>query len=322
MPLSIMTNDKKIISIITPCFNEEESIALCIETIRSIFEQLPNYTFEHIICDNGSTDRSVEIVKKIAYDDKRIKLIVNTRNFGILNNTYHGVMSSSGDAVLLFMPVDLQDPPELIPEFIKLWESGYEIVYGVRAVREEGFVIKTARKLYYRILSKVSYLEYPPDAGDFQLVDKKVIEAMRALDESQPFMRMMTFDTGFKSIGVPYTWRARKFGVSRNKIFHMFDQGLNGLVSFSTSPIRISMYLGIIIAFLSILYAIFVLIWTVFSDSNVERGIPTIIAAVFFLGGLNLFFIGVVGEYVLATFAQVRKRPLVVVREKVNFDEN
>ena len=313
-------SNKKVISIITPCFNEEESIAQCIEAIRSIFDNNQKYTFEHIICDNGSIDRSVEIIKSLASNDCRIKLIINTRNFGILNNTYNGVMSSSGDAVLLFMPVDLQDPPELIPKFIEYWESGYEIVYGIRAVREEGFIIRSARKLYYRLLSKVSYLEYPPDAGDFQLVDKKVIDAMRAVDDSQPFMRMMTFDTGFKSIGVPYVWRARKFGVSRNKIFHMFDQGLNGLVSFSSSPIRLAIYSGITIAFLSILYAIFVLIWAAVGETNVERGIPTIIAAIFFLGGLNLFFIGIVGEYVLAIFAQVRKRPLVVVREKINFD--
>ena len=156
---------KKVISIISPCFNEEENILECIEVVRKLFkEELPDYELEHIFCDNASTDKTVDLIKAEAVKDKSIKLIVNSRNFGILNNTYNGVCSATGDAVLLFLPVDLQDPPDLIPQFVKHWEEGYEIVYGMRGKREEGFLIATARKLYYRLLSRLTYVDYPPDA--------------------------------------------------------------------------------------------------------------------------------------------------------------
>lgn len=202
-----MSNAVKKISIITPCFNEEASVEECVQTVGRLFAtELPNYELEHIFCDNCSADRTVDILKEIAKTNPSVKIIVNSRNFGILKNTYNGVLAATGDAVLLFLPVDLQDPPELIPEFVRHWENGYEIVFGLRAEREEGFVIRSARKLYYRILSRLTYVDYPPDAGDFQLIDRKVHEAMKRIDDAQPFMRLMTFESGFRSIGVKYTW--------------------------------------------------------------------------------------------------------------------
>jgi len=312
---------KKIISVVTPCYNEEDSVRECITTLRTIFAtHLPNYGLEHIFCDNCSTDRTVDILKEEALKDSGIKIIVNSRNFGILKNTYNGVMAATGDAVVLFMPVDLQDPPELIPDFVKHWESGFEIVYGIRAVREEGFLLRMARKGYYRLLSRLSYIDYPPDAGDFQLVDRQVLNAMKKVDDAQPFMRMMTFDSGFKSIGVSYTWRQRKHGVSRNKLFSMFEQGLNGIISFSSMPVRAALILGMLTSIISVLYAVYVILITLFGNITTLPGIPTIIVAMFFFGGVQLFFLGIVGEYVLAIFNQVRHKPLVVERERVNFD--
>src|SRR6266545_1804504 len=174
---------KKLISIITPCFNEEQGVALCYETIKNIFDaELKDYEWEHIFCDNASTDRTVAILKDIAAQDRHVKIIVNSRNFGILKNTYNGVLSSCGDAILLFMPVDLQDPPELLPTFVKLWEQGYEIVYGIRDKRQESFLSAIARKAYYRLLKQLTYVNYPVDVGDFQLIDKHVLDAMRQID--------------------------------------------------------------------------------------------------------------------------------------------
>jgi polyisoprenyl-phosphate glycosyltransferase len=312
---------QKTISIVTPFYNEEESILECVAAVRKIFaEQLPAYTFEHIFCDNCSTDATLAILKGLAAEDGRIKIIVNSRNFGILRNTYNGVLAATGDAVLLFLPVDLQDPPELIPEFVRHWEAGNEIVYGMRAEREEAAVIKAARRFYYRLLSRLTYVDYPPDAGDFQLVDRKVLDAMKRIEDAQPFMRLMTFDVGFRSKGVKYTWRARKHGKSRNRLSHMVDQGLNGIISFSGAPVRIALLCGFVISAVSILYAVAVTILTLTGRVEAGSGVPTIIIALFFFGGVQLFFIGVIGEYIIAIFNQVRRRPLVIERERINFD--
>lgn len=310
----------KKISIITPCYNEEASVVECVEAIRKVFsESLPNYELEHIFCDNCSTDRTVDILKEMAAKDRRIKIIINSRNFGILKNTYNGVMNATGDAVLLFMPVDLQDPPELIPEFVKHWESGYEIVYGMRTEREEGMMIKFARKAYYRLLAWLTYVDYPPDAGDFQLIDRRVLEAMKRVDDAQPFMRLMTFDCGFRSKGISYTWRARKHGKSQNRLLHMLAQGMNGIVSFSGAPLRMALITGLILSGVSILYALVISALAMFGQIQADKGIPTVIVALFFFGGVQLFFIGVLGEYILAIYNQVRRKPLVVERERINF---
>tara|TARA_B100000989_G_scaffold299054_1_gene292593 strand:+ start:13220 stop:14158 length:939 start_codon:yes stop_codon:yes gene_type:complete len=310
---------KKLISIISPCFNEEKGIKKCYETIKDIFLKLEEYEYEHIFCDNCSSDQTVDILKSIAEKDKNIKIILNSRNFGLLNNTYNGVMNSSGDATLLFMPIDMQDPPELIPSFIELWEKGNDIVYGVRAKREEGFFLRTSRRLYYKLLKKVTYVDYPENVGDFQLVDKKVIEAMKLTEDANPFMRLMTFDAGFRSTGVEYTWRAREYGKSQNGLLKMFEQGLNGLISFSGLPLRLSLIIGLLISSLSILYSISIFIMTLFGFVDSQAGIPTIIVALFFFGGVQLFFIGILGEYILAIFNQVRKKPLVIEKERINF---
>lgn len=310
----------KTISIVTPCYNEEASIRECYETVKRIMDtELPGYGREHIFCDNASTDRTVEILREIAAADPGVKVIVNARNFGILRNNYNGVLAASGDAVVLFMPVDLQDPPELIPEFVKHWEAGCEIVYGIRAEREEPFLLRNARKVYYQVLSRLSYVNYPPNVGDFQLVDRKVVDAMSRIDDAQPFMRMMPFEVGYRSVGIAYTWRARKHGVSRNAFLAMIDQGLNGLISFSNAPVRIALWTGVAISLVSFLYTIGVFLATVLGFVKAEAGIPTVILAVFFFGGVQLLFLGVIGEYILAIFNQVRRRPMVFERERINF---
>lgn len=313
---------KKTISIVTPCFNEEASIKDCYEAVLGIFEtELRAYDREHIFCDNSSSDRTVEILKQIASRDSSVKLIVNSRNFGVFNNNFNGVINSSGDAVLLMLPADMQDPPDRLPEFVKLWEQGYEIVFGIRAQREENIFMRNMRYIYYRIISRLSYVEYPPNVGDFQLVDRKVIEPMKLFHDAQPFMRMMTFDCGFKSIGVPYTWRARKKGESKIYLRHLFEHGLTGLISYSSIPMRLAFVLGTILAAISILFALLnVLVWFV-SPGLVPRGVPTVIVALTFLSGVQLLFLGLIGEYILAIFNQVRGRPLVIERERINFDE-
>ena len=313
--------EAKTISIVTPCFNEEAGIRECYEVVKETMDrELPGYAREHIFCDNCSTDRTVEILREIAAADPSVKVIVNSRNFGILRNNYNGVMNAGGDAVILFMPADLQDPPDLIPVFVRHWEAGNEIVYGIRAQREESFFLRSGRRLYYQVLSRLSYVDYPPNVGDFQLVDRKVLDAMKRIDDAQPFMRMMPFECGFRAVGVAYTWRARKHGISRNRFAQLVDQALNGLVSFSNAPVRLALLTGFAIAALSLLYTIGVVVVTALGISPSPAGVPTVIVAVFFFGGVQLLFLGVIGEYIIAIFNQVRRRPLVFERERINFD--
>jgi polyisoprenyl-phosphate glycosyltransferase len=312
----------KTISVITPCYNEELNIRDCYEAVRRVFDdKLQGYRREHIFCDNASEDRSVEILREIAAADKSVRVIVNARNFGPLRNTYNGVMSAGGEAVLLFMPADLQDPPELIPDFVKLWEAGNEIVYGIRAVREEGRVMRSIRNAYYRVLTRFSEIKVPPGVGDFQLVDRRVVEAMRRVRDGYPFMRMMTFECGGRAVGVPYTWRERKKGLSKNRAAALIDQGINGLVSFTSAPLRFGLFAGFVISLISIAYSIInFLIGLILYQRLAEPGIVTLIVAMFFFGGVQLFFMGMIGEYVLAIYGQVREKPVVFERERVNFD--
>jgi len=312
----------KTISIITPCYNEELNISDCYSAVRDLFaKELSAYKHEHIFCDNDSTDRTLAILREIAASDPDVKVIVNARNFGPLKNTYNGVMASSGDAVLLFLPADLQDPPELIPQFVKHWEQGYEIVYGIRATREEGWLMRQLRKCYYLMLTKFAEIAIPPGVGDFQLVDRRVVNAMAKVRDGYPFLRMMTFECGGRAIGIPYVWRARKKGISKNRLSSLIDQAINGFVSFTVAPLRLSLFLGFVLAAASVIYSIVnLLLGLILYQRVAEPGIMTLIVALFFFGGVQLFFMGMIGEYVLAIYGQVRQKPVVFERERINFN--
>lgn len=313
---------RKTISLVTPCFNEEDGIKECYQAIKDVFDrELPGYDREHIFCDNASTDRTVEILKALSAQDPSVKIIVNSRNFGILRNTYNGVLHASGDAIVLFMPADLQDPPELIPVFVKHWEEGNEVVFGIRAERAEPFLMRIARHYYYQFISRMSYVNYPADVGDYQLVDRKVLDAMKRFEDVQPFMRMMPFDAGFRAIGVPYKWQERKHGISRNRLWQLVDQGLNGIISFSSAPLRIAFFVGFGIALLSFIYAFTLLTLKLLGVDLGPQGTTTIVVAIFFFGGVQLVFMGLLGEYIVAIFNQVRRRPMVIERERVNFEK-
>jgi glycosyltransferase involved in cell wall biosynthesis len=314
----------KTVSLVTPCYNEELNVRDCYNAVRDLFaKELSNYKCEHIFCDNASTDGTLAILREIVASDPNVKVIVNARNFGPMKNNYNGVMATSGDAVLLFLPADLQDPPELLPEFVKLWEQGYEIVYGIRATREEGWLMRQVRKSYYFLLTRFSEIVVPPGVGDFQLVDRRVVNAMREVRDGYPFMRMMTFECGGRAIGVPYTWRMRKRGLSKNRITALIDQGISGLVSFTAAPLRLGLLVGFCLAFLSVFYAFASLILgLIFYQRLAPPGIMTMIIAIFFFGGVQLFFMGLMGEYILAIYGQVREKPVVFERERINFPDS
>jgi glycosyltransferase involved in cell wall biosynthesis len=311
----------KTISIVTPCFNEEVNVRECYEAVYALFDkELKAYRREHIFADNASTDRTLEILREIAAADKDVKVIVNARNFGPMRSNYNGVMAATGDAVLLFFPADMQDPPEIIPQMVVHWAQGVEVVYGIRKIREENATMRMLRGLYYRLLTSLSDLSAPPGVGDFQLVDRRVVEAMRQIEDAYPFMRMMTFECGFRSVGLPYRWVERRRGVSKHRLRHLVDQGLNGLVTNTLAPLRLLLFCGFGLAALSLFYAFLnLMIGIVYYRGVAAPGIMTIITAVFFFGGVQLFAVGVLAEYVLAIYSQVRRKPVVFERERINF---
>jgi len=311
--------DKKIISVITPCFNEGVRVIECSKIINKIFEEeLPQYKLEHIFCDNASSDNTQELIKELCRQKDTTKAIFNSRNFGILPNTYNGVMAATGDAIIMFMPVDLQDPPELIPEFVKHWEEGYEIVFGIRKERKENFFLRNLRHFYYKVISFASFTDYPADVGDYQLVDRRIIDSMKILTDNRPFLRMLPFEIGGKKIGIPYTWK-KNIRKSKNNFTQFIDQGLTGIIAFSVAPMRVCLTIGFFISLFSLGYMIYFLISYLGGNTEFASGIRTLIVSVFFFGGLNLLFLGLIGEYILSIFFNTRRSPVVYEKERLNF---
>ncbi|MEE9428456.1 MAG: glycosyltransferase family 2 protein [Paracoccaceae bacterium] len=311
----------KTISISSPCYNEQENVEECYRIVKELFDgPLKKYRREHIFIDNSSTDQTVEILKEIAAKDPAVKLVVNARNFGIFRSSFNGLKYTTGDAVLVMLPVDLQDPPDLLPEFVNLWEQGYEIVAGARTGREEGFVMRSVRKLFYRIVNRLSDFEISPDVGEFQLLDRKVMDALLEHKDQYPYIRGIIASLGFRRIIVPYTWRERERGVSKHSFFMLVDQALNGIFSFTRAPLRFCTISGLVISLASIAFSIFSVLYYFINPEVASRGITTIIIALFFLSGIQLLFIGMLGEYVTAIHNQVRGGPMVVERERVNID--
>lgn len=314
---------RKTITVVTPCYNEEANVEDCHRSLAAVFaKDLPGYALEHIFCDNASTDGSVEVLRALAAGDPTVKVVVNARNYGPFRSTFNGLRHATGDAVVVMFAADLQDPPEVVADFVREWEAGAEVVFGVRSQREEGFVMHGVRKTYYRMVSRFAGIDIPLDVGEFQLIDRQVLAALLEHDDYYPYIRGMIANCGFRTKGVPYVWRARKRGFSKNRLYHLVDQGLNGLISFTNLPMRIAMFAGFGIALLSFLYALFTIAANLIAHGGLTvPGIPTLIVALFFFGGVQLMFLGIIGEYVSAIHFQVRKRPLVVERERINMDE-
>lgn len=312
---------RKLISIVTPVWNEEDNISHCHAAVKELFAtRLSAYDYEHIFCDNCSLDGTVSKIKELASTDSHVKLICNARNFGPFNSSFNGLMATSGDAVCPLFAVDLQDPVSVIGDMVQKWEEGWEVVYGVRKTRQEGWVLRSVRHLYYRVVNRWSDFPIPPDVGEFQLIDRKVVDALRKFDDYYPYLRGMIASCGFRATGIEYTWVARARGMSKNRLYHLIDQAMNGIVSSTKVPLRLTMFGGFFLAILSILYALGSLIVNlIFYRELAQPGIATLIVALFFFSGVQLFIIGLLGEYVGAIHFQVRKRPLVVERERVGF---
>lgn len=314
---------RKLISVVSPCYNEKNNIQACYEAVRDIFaRELAGYDYEHIFADNASLDGTADELRRIAAEDHRVKVILNARNYGPFRSGFNALRAASGDAVLVMLPVDLQDPPELIPEFVTKWEQGWKVVYGKRVVRDERFVLRAVRKIYYRLISALANFDIPIDTAEFQLLDRQVIDALLQFRDQYPYIRGMIANVGFRSeaIAIPYKWRARARGVSKNSFLNLVDQGLNGIVSFTNVPMRLAVIIGFVLAVGAIVYAVLQLLINLFEQGIAPPGIATLIVALFFFSGVQLLFIGLMGEYIGAIHAQVRQGPVVVERERLNLN--
>ncbi len=315
-----MTPENPLISVVTPCYNEEDNLEDCRKALRETFQQLlPDCRLEHIFCDNASTDGSEAVLRRMAAADSAVKVVFNARNYGPFRSTFNGLRHATGDAVVVLFAADLQDPPEVIAEFVREWRAGHEVVQGIRAQREESFFMRAVRGAYYRLVSRLSGIDIPIDVAEFQLIDRKVLVALLAHEDHYPYIRGMIANCGFRTKGIPYVWRARRKGFSKNRLYHLIDQGLNGVISFTNVPMRLAMFGGFMIAMASFVYAVVtVIIYLAVHGELASPGIPTLIVALFFFGGVQLMFLGLIGEYVSSIHSQVRKRPLVVERETLN----
>jgi glycosyltransferase involved in cell wall biosynthesis len=312
------------ISIISPCYNEEENVQACYDAVFTLFAPggpLALHEREHIFSDNASQDGTVEILRRLAAKDPAMKVILNARNFGPFRSNFNALRYATGDAILVFLPVDLQDPPELIPEMISHWENGIEIVAGARANREETLALRACRRIFYRLVNTLSDFEIPENVGEFQLIDRKVWEVVVSHRDHYPYLRGIIASAGFRRLILPYTWKARKRGISKNNALRLIDQALNGIFSFTAVPMRIGSLLGFVLASLALLYAVFTLLLSLLHIGQAPAGTQTIIVALFFFSGVQLMFIGMLGEYITAIHAQVRRGPIVVERERINVGE-
>jgi glycosyltransferase involved in cell wall biosynthesis len=306
------------ISVVTPCFNEGDNVVDCVMAVRQVFaSRLPEYDYEHVFADNASTDDTVERLRRMAAEDKRIKLILNAGNFGPFRSAMNALLAAGGDAVLVFLAADLEDPPDVLVELVRRWEQGWEVVHGLRVHRAEGWWLRVLRRAYYGLTSRVADTPMPPDVGEFQLIDRAVVEALREFDDRHPYLRGMIASCGFRTTGVRYASVPRKKGRTKLRWWHALEHGLN-VVSFSSIPLRLCGAIGLAVVAGTSAYALVHGLARLAGLVDADTAVLPLVLT--FVGGVQLVFLGVLGESVRAMHAQLRGRPLVVERERVNFD--
>jgi dolichol-phosphate mannosyltransferase len=308
----------KKITFVSPTYNEGQNVEELFQRVSKIWEQFPQYEFEYIFIDNASKDQTVERLKEIASLDKRLKIIINIRNFGHIRSPYWGLMQAQGDAVI-YLASDLQDPPELAPKFIEQWEMGYKVILAVKPVSEGNKVLHYFRKLYYRILNKISDVELINDTTGFGLYDKRVIDEIRKINDPYPYLRGLICELGFPIKRIEFNQPRRLRGVSKNNFYTLFDIAMLGIVSHSVVPIRIASFMGIAIGFLSLVAGFIFFLAKLIWWNTFPIGIAPILIVSLSLFGLLFIFIGILGEYIATIQNYLQNRPIVVEGERINF---
>jgi polyisoprenyl-phosphate glycosyltransferase len=308
----------RLISVVAPCYNEEANVRELYERVRRVFDDFPQYTLELIFIDNASKDQTVAILRELAEADSRVKVIVNARNFGHIRSPVHAIFQASGDAVI-GCASDLQDPPELIRTFLQKWEAGYKVAVGIKKNSREPAVFHAFRTAYYRLLRAISDVDLLEHYTGFGLYDRQVVEIIRGLDDPEPYFRGAIAEIGFESAKIEYTQPRRMAGVTKNNFYTLFDLAMNGMTSYSKVPLRLATMLGFAVAAMSLVVAFGYFIYKLLFWDSFSVGLAPLVLGVFFFSAVQLFFLGIVGEYVGSIHTQVRKRPLVVEKERINF---
>jgi glycosyltransferase involved in cell wall biosynthesis len=309
----------KLISVVSGCYNEEENVRECYEQVKKVFQEIGRYRYEHIFIDNASKDGTVAILREIAAQDKNVKVIVNARNFGHIRSPHHAMTHARGDAVISVVS-DLQDPPELIKEFIKKWEEGFLVVIAVKANSDESPLFFAIRKAYYELVSRLAEIEVNKNATGFGLYDRRFIDILVEIDDPYPYFRGLVSEIGFPVAKIPYHQPVRKRGITSNNFYRLYDMAMLGITNHSKVPLRLATMVGFAVSFMSLGVAMGYLIFKLLYWNQFSLGLAPLVIGLFFFGSVQLFFIGILGEYIGAIHTQVQKRPHVVELERINFE--
>ncbi len=316
-----MSDERKRISVMIPCYNEEENARPIYEAVRGqIVNNCPGYDYEILFIDNKSLDKTRDVIRAICAEDRNVKAIFNARNFGQFNSPYHAMLQTSGDCTIT-MCADFQDPPEMIPRFVKEWENGYKIVIGIKTRSKENPLMYAMRGLYYKIIRRMSRCDQIEQFTGFGLYDRSFIQTLRDLHDPQPYIRGIVAELGPERKEIEYEQPKRRAGKTSNNFLTLYDAAMVGFTSYTKAGLRLATFFGFLVAGLSFLIGLFYLVMKlIFWDRFAAGYAPTMIA-VFFMGGVQLAFLGFLGEYVMAINARVMNRPLVVEEERIGFGE-
>jgi polyisoprenyl-phosphate glycosyltransferase len=310
---------KKLISVITPCFNEQDNVDLICRRVEEVFSEQDLYDYEHIFIDNNSEDDTVLKLGEISQENSRVKIIVNARNFGFVRSSYYGLLQGTGDAVILVFS-DLQDPPELILEFLSKWEEGYEVVKGIKISSEESPFVYGVRRFYYYLVSCLAEdVELTSNFTGFGLYDRKVIQALGMINDPYPYLKGLISEIGFKTTTINYHQAVRLKGKSSFNFYRMYDLAMLGITTYSNFPLRLATMMGFTLSLISFLVGIATLVIKLFFWDFFPVGIAAMLVGMFLFSSIHLFFIGILGEYVGLINRRSLKRPLVVERKRINF---
>ena len=310
----------KTISVVVPCYNEEENVEAMALAVKEIFvRDLPDYDYELIFIDNDSKDSTREIIRRLCGEDKRVKGIFNAKNFGQFNSPYYGMLQTTGDCTIL-MAADFQDPVEMIPQFVKEWENGYKIVIGIKNSSQENRIMYWLRGCYYKMIKKLSDVEQIEQFTGFGLYDARFVDVLRQLDDPTPFLRGIVAELGFRRKEINYEQPKRRAGKTSNNFYRLYDAAMLSITSYTKVGLRMATIFGSFCSAVSMVVAIVYLVMKLMYWDRFLAGMAPLLIGMCFLGSIQIFFIGLVGEYILSINSRVMKRPLVVEEERINFD--
>ena len=312
------------LSVVSGCFNEAENVEELCRQVAAVIDGLPPrdgeaYTHEHIIIDNASTDGTVEVLRNICAKDARVKVIVNTRNFGHIRSPYYALLEARGEAII-GVASDLQDPPAMISQFVGEWEAGYKIVVGVKKESLEKKSLLFVRGLFYRLIDRLSEVPLVRNFTGFGLYDRAVIDRLREIDDPYPYFRGLICDLGYARAEIPYAQPVRKRGITKNNLYSLYDLAMLGITNHSKVPLRLATMAGFALSIVALLVAMIYLVLKLAFWNTFNLGLAPLMIGVYFFGSVQLFFIGILGEYIGSIHTQVHHRPLVIEKERINFE--